>query len=109
MREKSPERTPSLKRSTCESRISWLSDFGRLPLGGIRARSGGAVELRPTVERLLRIFQFARRPAPGLARGPPQCAAVREGQLPRVRPALVHRVQPGGRILVRHPTGEEDD
>src|SRR5437867_3826905 len=106
---KSPERTPSLKRSTCDRSNSSLSDFGRLPFRRVRAGARGAVELRPAVERLLRIFHFARVAGPGLQRRRLERAPVRERELPRVRPALVHRVQPRGRVLVALSSREEDD
>ena len=52
---------------------------------------------------------FSGLAAPGLQRRRLQRAAVRERELPRVRPARVHRVQVRGRVLVGLAAGEEDD
>src|SRR5204863_433242 len=69
----------------------------------------GAVHLRAVVVRPLRRFDVLLLAAPCLERRRLQRTAVRERQLPRMRPHRVHRVEVRGRVLVRLSAGQEHD
>ncbi len=94
------------------SRFSGPRVLGRdrlLHVGRVAPRPRRAVEPRAMHVRSLRRRDVLRLAGPRLERGRLERAAVRERQLPRMRPERVHRVQVRGRVLVGLAAGEEHD
>src|SRR5204862_657237 len=71
-----------------------------LHIGRVLAEAGDAVHLRPVREGALGRIAVGGVALPCLLRGGLERAAVREAELPWVRAHAVHRIEPGGGLLV---------